>query len=332
MNTLTPEVIAWLQALSTLFALVALILSALAVYFTVLSFRLKKGAFVRGQYQVVSSSVNTNDPYVSEVLLENLKDRSIVIFGIYLYLDHGYYLCLEEFEQDPLIISPFEVVKRSYDPLDSYSFSMKRFKIDHLFESRSQKKLMLSTTDGMIAVKKPIFINKPFYQWFKNHFIVEIRADRMTYRGRSYGSGTKFLVNLCKDSEVVQTIQLYGRDHQYKWFRDLGGEESDLVSADAVEQFFGRVILDGKFNANRVEVVDYQAELKKRYEDYRDLESSVIKRRSWFVVYIVGYLLTSWRANRLRHENRSRGRKPVKKNGPPKFEEDSAVNAKNEQE
>lgn len=164
MTTLTTELIFWLQALSTLFALFSLILSALAVYFTVMTFRLKKGAFVRGNYQVVSSDVATNDPYVCEVLLENLKDRSVVIFGIHLWLDHGYFLCLEEFEKDPLIIPPFEVVRRKYDPLDAYSFNMKRLKIDALLENRRRTGIMLSTTDGMITAAKPVFVNKPVYQ------------------------------------------------------------------------------------------------------------------------------------------------------------------------
>lgn len=39
---LTQEVIAWLQALSTLFAFLALMFSIVAVYFTVVTFRLKK--------------------------------------------------------------------------------------------------------------------------------------------------------------------------------------------------------------------------------------------------------------------------------------------------
>jgi hypothetical protein len=316
MTQLTPEVVAWLQAFSTFFALLALILSALAVYFTVRTFRLKRGAFVRGQYGMISSSIATNDPYVSEVLLENLKDRSVVIFGIYLWLDHGYYLCLEEFEGDPLIISPFEVVRRKYDPLDSYSFSMKRLKIDALLKNQRRTKIVLSTTDGMITVKKPVFINKPVYRWFKNHFIVEIRTDRMTYRGKSYGGATKYLVNLFKDNELVDTVQLYGDDQKYKWFRALGGDETDLASVDTVQQFFEKAIGNKKFKANRVEVIDYQEALNRHYKDFRYLEPMMAKRRSWFVVHVVGYLLTAWHTRRLRKDNRNRRKQHLMESEP----------------
>lgn len=316
MTNLTPEVIAWLQALSTLFALLALILSALAVYFTVLTFRLKRGAFVRGQYQVVSSSVDTNDPYVCEVLLENLKDRSVVIFGIYLWLDHGYYLCLEEFAEDPLIVSPFEVVKRKFGPIDGYNFNMRRLKIDELLGNRRRTKIMLSTADGMITVKKPIFVDKPVYQWFKNHLIVEIGVDRMTFRGKSYGGATKYLVSLFKNDELVETIQLYGHDQKYKWFRDLGGEATNLESTHAVQQFFERVIEGENFKANRVEVIDYQEALNRHYKDISDLEPRVVKRRPWFVVHVVGYLLTAWNNRRLRRENSARRKQHMTKSEP----------------
>lgn len=301
---LTHEEIAWLQALSTLFAFLALILSAMAVYFTVVTFRLKKGSFVRGQYQTVSSSVATNDPYVCEVLLENLKDRSVVIFGIYLRLDHGYNLCIEEFEEDPLIISPFEVVRRQYDPLDGYSFNMKRLKIDALLENRRRSKIMLSTTDGMITVKKPVFVNKPVYQWFKNHLIISIGVDRTTFQGQSYGGATKYLVNLLNDDELIEAIPLYGRERNYKWFRDLGGEASDLASADTVQKLFEKMIVDKKSKANRVEVVDYQEILSERYANY-DLESRAAERHSWFFVYVVGRLLTVWDTHRVRRENKA---------------------------
>jgi len=311
-NMLTQEMIAWLQALSTLFAFLALLLSVVAVYFTVVTFRLKKGSFLRGQY-IVSNSIATNDPYVCEVLLENLKDRSVVIFGIYLQLDNGYFLCLEEFEEDPLIISPFEVVRREYDPLDGYSFNTRRLKIDALLENRRRTKIMLSTTDGMIKVKKPVFVNKPVYQWFKNHFIITIGVDRTNIRGKSYGGATKYLVSLFNDDELIQAIQLYGHDHNYKWFRDLGGEASDLTSSETVQKLFERVILEKKSKANRVEVIDYQEALRKRYEDY-DLEPWVAERRSWIFVYVVGRLLTIWDTRRLRRENKARQKQNSSKN------------------
>ena len=308
---LTQEVIAWLQALSTLFAFLALILSVVAVYFTVVTFRLKKGSFVRGQYQTVSSDIATNDPYVCEVLLENLKDRSVVIFGIYLRLDHGYNLCIEEFKEDPLIISPFEVVRRKYDPLDGYSFNMKRLKIDALLENRRRTKIILSTTDGMITVKKPVFVNKPVYQWFKNHLIIEIGVDRTTFRGKSYGGATKYLVNLLNDDKLIEAIALYGHEQDYKWFKDLGGEASDLASAGTVQKLFEKVIVDKKSKANRVEVIDYQEILGKRYASY-DLESTAVERYSWFFVHVVGRLLTIWNARRRRQENKARQKSSAK--------------------
>lgn len=255
----------------------------------------------------------------------------MVIFGIYLRLDHGYNLCIEEFEEDPFIISPFEVVRRKYDPLDGYSFNMKRLKIDALLENRRRTKIMLSTTDGMITVKKPVFVNKPAYQWLKNHLIISIDINRTTFRGKSYGGATKYLVNLLNDDELIEAIPLYGREQSFKWFRDLGGGETDLASAGTVQKLFEKVIVDKKSKANRVEVIDYQAILSKRYADY-NLESSVAERHNWFFVHAVGRLWTVWDTRRLRRWNKAQQKQNLAKNDPKMIAENAADTAEDEAE
>lgn len=305
---LTEEVIDWLQVLSTLFAFIALILSVVAIYFTIETFRLKRGSFVRGQYRITTSSIATNDPYVHEILLENLKDRSIVIFGIYLQLSSGYYLHLEEFDGEPLVINPFGVIRRKYEPLDGYSFNLKRVKIDDLLTNTRRPKIILSTTDGLIKVKKPVKIKNPMYQWFNNHLIVTVGVDRAIMKGKSYGGAAKYVVSIFNDDDLFEEIVLYGRDHNYKWFKDLGGKVSDLDSVESVKSLFERAIIDKGFKANRVEVVDYQSILNKHYENYTTEPIKAV-RHSWLFVHVVGRVLTFLSSRRLKLENKSRQRK-----------------------
>lgn len=103
--------------ISLINSIVALIVSVIALIYTVRTYLLKSGSSVRGSYGTCSS-VSCEDKYVSSVTLENLKDRSTVIFSIYLKIGHNYFLEIENFESSPLILKPFEVYRKEYDAID----------------------------------------------------------------------------------------------------------------------------------------------------------------------------------------------------------------------
>ncbi len=237
-------------------------------------------------------------------MLENLKDRSLVVFGVYLRLDHGLYLCLEEFEKEPLIVAPFEVVRRMYDPIDGYSFSTRRFDLDEFFDHREKpKKIVLSTTDGMVDVRSDLYVNKPIYQWFKNHNILTLNIDRTNVRGKAYGGATKYVVFLLKEDELIEVIKLYGDDQKYLWFRELGGEAKDLKNADSVRVLFEKIVAEKNSKASHVEVVDYQKVIEKRYEPF-DRERRKVGKRSWLRVHVFGRMLTFLHSWKLKRKNR----------------------------
>ena len=85
-------------------------------FFTARAYWQKKGAFIRGDFGV-SRSITTDQSYVSHVMLENLKDRAVVVFGIYLRFSNGFMIELETFDA-PHVLRPFEVERRNYDPID----------------------------------------------------------------------------------------------------------------------------------------------------------------------------------------------------------------------
>ena len=116
------EVIIYLSLLTLASAIVA------AVY-AVRAFRLKSGLSLKGTFGLVQS-IATEDMYVHEVAIENLKDRSVAIFRIYLQMNHGHFLLIEDFEYDPLVLGPFGVFKKKYEPIDHYVEGMTRIRID----------------------------------------------------------------------------------------------------------------------------------------------------------------------------------------------------------
>ena len=50
------------------------------------------------------SSVDCDDPYLSSLVIENLKDRAITIFEIYLKVGSNCYIQVEDFGSKPLVL------------------------------------------------------------------------------------------------------------------------------------------------------------------------------------------------------------------------------------
>lgn len=308
----SDQELAWMQASSVLVAMIALLISALAIYFTAKTYWQKKGAFVRGHY-TTSSSVTTKHKYVSNILLENLKDRSIIIFGFYLRMSRNIYIEIETFEEEPLILKPFEVLARSYDPIDSYSFNMKRFNLNHLFDDTYRGvRLVLATSAGKLVIKKPVPIWNPIYEWFKNHSIITMQTNRFTFAGKAYGGNILFIVQLYKDDKVCQTFPLYPQEHTYKWFKDLGGSEDTLKTVDNVKKLFEKVIKKDGMKADRVFVIDACEAQKKAYEDY-DEEKVLDLESSWFFVNVLARISTFLANRKMHKQNEARNRKNKEK-------------------
>jgi hypothetical protein len=124
---------------SLIVAIIALIVSVIALVYTAKTYRLKSGANIRGSYSI-RSSIECEDKFLHEITLENLKDRPVVIFKIFLKLGHNYFIEIDDFEDSPLILKPFEVFHREYEPIDMYSVGMGRILLNDLFEKPKVKK------------------------------------------------------------------------------------------------------------------------------------------------------------------------------------------------
>src|SRR6267378_5645545 len=87
--------------------ILSLSLAVLALLIGIKNYRRKAGMYVRGVFST-GSGTSCNDVYVTEVILENLKDRAVTIFSIYLKIGHNYYVELENLEEKPLVLKAFE--------------------------------------------------------------------------------------------------------------------------------------------------------------------------------------------------------------------------------
>lgn len=285
-------------------ALAALIISIVALIYTIRAYLLKSGSNVRGSYGMCSSSVSCEDQYITSVTLENLKDRAIVIFEIYLKIGHNYFLEIDNFDNEPLILKPFEVFKREYDPIDLYSINLNRIDLNDLFSNKKiKKRIVLSTSDGQYIVQSWIKRWDPVYDFFSNHLTAVIHPRRATYKGKSYGINAKYIVDIKTENGKEEVIPIYPRDYEIKKFRNFRLTKDSLESKDTLEAYLYEQVGIGVLNCTDITVHDMNTWLN---ETYKDENRKTIKATyyGWFMYKIISPIITKYSDYRLRQKNK----------------------------
>ncbi|RHW36683.1 hypothetical protein D1B33_09795 [Lysinibacillus yapensis] len=291
----------------------ALIISILALIYTVRTYLLKSGEKVRGSYGV-TSTVDNEDIYLSRVTLENLKDRAIVIFSIYLQVGENYYIELEDFEEEPLILKPFEVYRSHYDPILFYSVNTKRIKLDDLIEDRNvKKKIILSTSNGKHVVKPFKKHWNPISLFFKNHLTAVVSINRLKYKGIGYGSNIKYLIELSYDKEEDIVIKVHQNDYQVKKFKSFTYTKECLENKDTLKQFMLQQREEGKIDFVNIEVHDFKKAYLDRLKSFNKNEIIEAKYYGKMKYHIIGKLYTVYSNLRLKYENNKIKRNNQKK-------------------
>ena len=275
-------------------SIATLFVAVIGAAYAILAYRLKSGIEIRGSFGF-ASSVAAEDRYVHEVTLEILKDRAVVVFQIFVELSHGYYLQLDDFEGEPLVLKPFEVFRRRYEPLDQYSVGMRRIRIDGLLNSNKvRRRLVLSTSQGRYDVSGYVGRWDPVIDYFRNHLTAVIRPLRSTFEGKAYGSGTKYIVRFRSKGREDEVVPIYARDFEVKKFRTFQLTEQSLTSRQALEEFLLEEAISGRLQCTDVEVFDLE---QWRAEAYKNEPSEVFNAapRNWFMYHVVGWAITKWR-------------------------------------
>ncbi|MBF0240007.1 MAG: hypothetical protein HQM12_20080 [SAR324 cluster bacterium] len=289
--------------ISSINSIVALLVSVVALIYTVKTFLLKTGAQIRGLFSI-HSSISCEDKYVGSLALENMKDRAIAIFKIYLLIGRNYYVELEDREDNPLILQPFEVYSKQFDPVDFYSVSMRRINLNKLLDEKKIKsRLVLSTADGRYEVKEWIKRWNPVVDFFKNHMTAIIQPMRSRYKGKLYGGNAKYIVDLKTESGKEETIAIYPRDYEIKKFRKFSLSKESLESSEALEEFLYEKATEGVLNCVDISVTDIEVW---RNEVYKDHGEKVIEAKpyGWFSYVVLGRVLTVFSDIRLKLKNR----------------------------
>lgn len=281
--------------------------SVIAALYAVLTYKLKAGIRIRGSFGI-TQSIAAEDRYVQNIVLENLKDRAVVIFTIFLELDHGYFLEIENFEDKPLILGPFEAYQKHFDPIDHYLINMRRVRLDRLFVNKARRRLVLSTSEGRYNVSSWI------HRWylesnlFSNYTTALISPMRSTFEGKAYGSGTRFVIRLRNHGKADEVIPIYPRDWELKRFKNLQLTREALETRESLEAFLLEEAIAGRLRCSDLEVFDLQQWRDEIYKEHGN-DPIELSSRGWFIHNVLGFVTTKWedvRLWRLNREHRKR--------------------------
>ncbi|GGB78239.1 hypothetical protein K8B83_03445 [Shewanella inventionis] len=138
---------------SVIGALLSLLVAILGVWFAVAQYRLKRSIKIIGSVSFTDSALY-NDLYPDQIVIQNLKDKSEAIFGIHIRLGNNIYITMEDLEDSPIVIGPFETLVRNYKPLSFYGCNNYKVNINPAIQERKGCVVVLTTNKGKYVTKQ----------------------------------------------------------------------------------------------------------------------------------------------------------------------------------
>jgi hypothetical protein len=266
----------------------------------VLNYRRKAGRLVKGSF-TIASSVSCDDPFVSSLVVENLKDRAITIFEIYLKVGSNCYIEIEDFGSKPLVLRAYETYQNEYGPVEFYSMNMKRVALREVLsdERRAKKRLVLSTSDGKYVVSSEIRRWRPVYAYFRNYLTLDLRPVRRVYKEKYIGGNVKFVIEFLNEDGHEEIVPVHANDWRLKLFKRFQLSEEALMTKETLEAFLEQQVDEGKLTCKKYTVLDMQEWRAKARSDYSpDIVEARVYSLFWY--HVLGRMATIYRNRRLK--------------------------------
>ena len=267
-------------------------IAVLALVYTVRGDQRKTGMDIHYSFSV-ASSIWSKEKWVAEVRLENMKDRSVTIYKIYLEVGHGLYVEVEDFTENPMTLGPYSVYQKEYDPIEFYSEGMSLI-TGVLDNENVRRRIVLTTSQGRHNPKPGIKAeDDPMVDSIlKNYWTGVVRPVRWSFKGRCYGSEAKYIVTFEGNGGKEETVPIYPDDYRIKKFRDFGLTKASLQSKNALERLIQTEMTAGTLSCNAFEVFDLAPVRSRMLKDYST--SITVDLQGWFSHNVLGKCLTVW--------------------------------------
>ncbi len=293
-----------------IFTIIALSISTIALIVATMNYRRKSGVFIRGSFSV-SSSRDGDDDYISDIVLENLKDRAVTIFSIYIRIGHNYYIEIENMKSKPLILKAFETYQKEYGPIEFYSVSNNRIKINELIKNKNIKRqIILSTSDGKYVVPENIKQWSPVWLFFRNFQTAIIHPVRLTHKNISVGGNIRYVVEITGQNDNEEIITIHPKDYELKRFRDFSLTKESLDSKETLQKYLQSQIDQSNLICKKFEIYDMEY-WRERNRDFYSGQTVNVKYYNAFQYFILGKIYTLFSYWKLKRKNNRRKKKKV---------------------
>lgn len=281
----------------------SMLIAMIAIWIAYKNYLRKGGLDIRGAYSV-TASVESSEKYISEILIENAKDRSVTIFAIYLQIGRSHYLQLIDFGSSPLILKAFESFKKEFGPVECYSNNFSRYRVNRMLaDKKVKKRLVCSTSSGRYVVPRVIPKWTPFVASLSNALVSGIYPSRSEFEGRVVGDRVDYLVKFTSEGgENPRVVLLQKSSYRYQIFEGVQLTPESLMTSDALSLFLEEERRNGAFGDLRIDITDVGAWRSFKHSQFGLFDQDAIELRqpSMWEFYVLGNFYARWRRLRVR--------------------------------
>lgn len=317
-NTLLALLSLLSQEFNTVLAVLSLIVAVIVGVVTYFTYKLKIGQNAKASCVITYS----NDlPYISSVIIENLKDKDLVIHEIYVKFGPDIYIDLldKDFSDNyNIVIPPLGVKEFNFGPVYLYNVNTHSVDVERLFKT-SKYKIVLATSHGKLTCNDWGKGWDAISESLSNHHVVVVHPNRFYSTSSvyfnnnfetpaidfsSYSNEVKYVVKLLlKDGEQMY-CPIYNNNKKIQLFRDLTFSEDVLKDEDSIRKFLNKAKDKKVINILKIEdVFDVQKYKQSTLERYSKECIELISESPWHF-YTIGIVDSKWKDIKLWWKNK----------------------------
>lgn len=267
--------------ISLYIALTSLLISILALIYTVKTFYLKKWDKYRIVHSSISSSVAASNSHIASLTIQNLKDKPLIISWIHLKFWHNIFLEIQKFRDKPYIIPALEAHQFNYEHVIHYSTGLNRVNINKLFEYKKIKQKFLLET-----VETQWFILGRF---FKNYFTLIIHPERFSLAGKCFGDNVHYIINFDNNEKL---IPLYTGNSSFS--NRIKIPEELLINTHKIKEHILYLKDKGELEFSNFDVIDWRNLIKEqlRWSSFEQDAKDINETATFIEYYMLGLIYT----------------------------------------
>lgn len=240
----------------------ALTVALVAAYFGYRRYRTKVGHALIGRF-IIENDTGAPDHFIKKIQIENLKDRPVAVYAIYVRLRAGAYLLVDDLNDSPLIIPPYSVHKKTYDAVVLYKQNMTRYSINNSLSIWKREaeppRLVLNTNFGKVVTKESKTNWNPEWSKLTNKHTLVIKPHRNNLDGKSYPPAAQFIIKLTHESGFDEELTIDTRSWKCDEFAYFDLPEHVLENGRTLYDHLSMLQSWNVLNAKKIEVIDLKS-------------------------------------------------------------------------